>query len=83
MFAIVLIIVITLIAIAFYTHCHLKPPFKKQEESLASPAPNLTQKELLTYGTSIHFPVSLSDNFFPFNLYFSLQLEGEGTLKDC
>ena len=42
MFAIVLIIEIALIAIAFYTHCHLKPPFKKQEESLASPAPNLT-----------------------------------------
>ena len=40
---------------ASHTHCHFKPPFKKQDKSFASPARNLTWKELLPYGTSICF----------------------------
>ena len=52
-----LIIVIILTAYASHTHCHLKLPFKKQEESFVPPKRNRTWKELLTSGTSIRFSV--------------------------
>ena len=55
--SITLIIVVVLTAVASHTHSHLKPPFKKQEKSFASPARNLTWKELSTYGTSFSFSV--------------------------
>ena len=57
MVAIMLIIVIILTAVASHTHCHLKPPFKKKDESFVSPKRNLTWKELLSSGTSIRFSV--------------------------
>ena len=57
MVAIMLIIVIILTAVAFYTHCYFTPPFKEQDKTIVSPASNLTWKELLAYGTSVHFTV--------------------------
>ena len=54
-----LITVVVLTAVASHTHCHLKSPFKKQEESFASAASNLTWKELLAYSTSTCFTVRL------------------------
>ena len=52
-----LITVVVLTVVASHTHCHFKPPFKKQEESFASAASNLTWKELLAYSTSTCFTV--------------------------
>ena len=43
--------------VASHTHCHFKSPFKKQDKSFVSPSRNLIWKELLAYGTSIHFTV--------------------------
>ena len=50
---------ITLAAVSSHTHCHLKPPFKKQEELRIPTAHNLTWKELLAYGTYAHFTIRL------------------------
>ena len=61
MVTITLIIVIVLTTVVSHTHCHLKPPLKKHEESFASPARNFVWKELLTYGTSIRFSVATSE----------------------
>ena len=52
-----LITAVALMAVASHTHCHFKPPFKKQEKSFDLPACNLTWKELLAYSTSIRFTV--------------------------
>ena len=59
MIAIILITVVILTAVASHTHCHFKPPIKEQDKPIVLPACNLTWKELLTYGTSVHFTVRL------------------------
>ena len=39
------------------TPSYFTPPFKEQDKTIVSPARNLTWKELLAYGTSVHFMV--------------------------
>ena len=54
-----LITVIALTTVASHTHCHLKPPFKKKEESLTPTALSLPSKELLACSTCTYFTVRL------------------------
>ena len=54
-----LITVITQTAVASHTHCHSNPSFKKQDKSFVPPEHNLTWKELLTYGTTVHLKIRL------------------------
>ena len=57
MIALMLTIVIILTALASYTHCHFNPPFKKQSKPFVSSERNLTWKQLLTYGTTVHLKI--------------------------
>ena len=50
---------ITQTAVASHTHCHSNPFFKKQDKSFVPPEHNLTWKELLTYGTTVHLKIKL------------------------
>ena len=59
MIAVMLTIVIILTAVTSHTHCHSNPPFKKQVKSFVSPERNLTWKELVTYGTTVHLKIRL------------------------
>ena len=51
--------VIILTAVASHTHWHFNPPFKKQKKPLVSSESNLTWKELLIYGTTVHLKIRL------------------------
>ena len=59
MIALMLTIVIILTAVASHAHCHFNPLFKKQNKPLVSSERNLTWKQLLTYGTTIHLKIRL------------------------
>ena len=54
-----LIAAIILTAVASHTHWHFNPPLKEQGKSIASPAYNLTWKELLAYGTTVRLKIRL------------------------
>ena len=54
-----LTIVTILTAVASHTHCRFNPLFKKRNQPLVSPARNLTWKELLTHGTTVHLKIRL------------------------
>ena len=57
--AIMLTTVIVLTPVASHTHCHFNPPFRKQDKRILSPTHNLTWKELLAYGTTVHLKIRL------------------------
>ena len=59
MIALMLTIVMILTAVASHTHCHFSPPFKKQNKPFVSSERNLTWKQLLTYGTTVHLTIRL------------------------
>ena len=59
MVAIMLTTVIVLTAVASHTYYHFNPPFKKQDKHILSPVRNLTWKELLAYGTTVHLKIRL------------------------
>ena len=59
MIALILTIVTTLSAVATHTHCHLSPPFKKQNKPFVSSEHNFTWKQLLTYGTIVRLKIRL------------------------
>ena len=53
----ILITVVVVMAVAFHTHYHFKPPFKDLDKPIVSPACTFTWKELLAYGTLVHLTV--------------------------
>ena len=59
MIALILTIVTTLSAVATHTHCHLSPPFKKQNKPFVSSEHNFTWKQLLTYGAIVRLKIRL------------------------
>ena len=59
MIALMLTIVIILTAVPSQSHCYFNLPFKKQNKPLVSSEGNLTWKELLTYGTTVHLEIRL------------------------
>ena len=59
MITLMLTAVIILTAVASHTHWHFNPPFKKQKKPLVSSESNLTWKELLIYGTTVHLKIRL------------------------
>ena len=59
MIIVILITVIILTAVISYVHCHLKSPFKKQQNLPYLTEYNVTWKELLAYGTCVHLDSKL------------------------
>ena len=59
MVILMLIAAIILRAVASHTHWHFNPPLKEQGKPIASPAHNLTWKELLVYGTTVRLKIRL------------------------
>ena len=55
----ILITVVVLTAVVNHTHYHFTPPFKEPDKPIVSPVRNLTWKELLAYGTTVHLKIRL------------------------
>ena len=55
----ILITVVVLTAVVNHTHYYFTPPFKEPDKPIVSPVRNLTWKELLAYGTTVHLKIRL------------------------